>query len=228
MKLLAGMTALALVVALSTSAQAQVSSERVQFAKGASSKTLAGTLKGEQTIDYLVGARAGQRMDVKLETRNGSNYFNVLPPGSDTALFVGASSGGTFSGTLPVSGDYRIRVYLMRNAARRNEMANYALTVAVHGAPTAHAPSPAAKAATGKGDPIRAGNRPAYCRGEVSGMFGTRPNYVKTDKPVRAGDGGSAISGTVDKGSEGVKRFRCSFDANGRFIEVMALTPDGE
>jgi len=228
MQFLAGTVVLTMALALSLSARAQVRPARVQFAKGASSKTLSGTLKGDETIDYLVGARAGQRMDVKLKSQNTSNYFNVLPPGSDTALFVGASEGNTFSGPLPASGDYRIRVYLMRNAARRNEVANYTLAVAVNGTPKANPVAPASKAATGKGDPISAGNMPAYCRGEVSGMFGTRPTYVKTDKSVRAADGSSAISGTVDKGSEGIKRFKCRFDANGRFIEVMALTPDGE
>ena len=62
----------------------------LRFAKGASSATVKGTLKGDQTIDYKVGARAGQTMKVTLQSSNGSNYFNVLPPGSsDVAVFVG-------------------------------------------------------------------------------------------------------------------------------------------
>jgi hypothetical protein len=32
----------------------------------------------------------------------------------------------------------------------------------------------------------------------------------------------------VDKGSEGIKKFRCRFDARGRFVDVVAMTPDGE
>ena len=76
--------------------------------------------------------------------------------------------------------------------------------------------------------PVAPGNRKAYCRGEVSGMYNTRPNYVTTGKLLKAGDGSTSVSGSVDKGSEGMKKFKCRFDAHGRFIDVMALTPDGE
>ena len=43
-----------------------------------------------------------------------------------------------YEGTLPATGDYKIRVYLMRSAARRNEVANYRLEMIVSG-PAAHA-----------------------------------------------------------------------------------------
>lgn len=59
-------------------------------------------------------------------------------------------------------------------------------------------------------------------------MYGTRPIYVKTQRPVRARNGSISISGTVDKGTEGIKRFKCRFDRRGNFIDVMAMTPDGE
>jgi len=76
--------------------------------------------------------------------------------------------------------------------------------------------------------PVTPGNRKAYCRGEVSGMYGTKSAYVKTGKLVVARDKTTSVSGTVDKGNEGIKKFKCRFDAKGRFIDVMALTPDGE
>ena len=76
--------------------------------------------------------------------------------------------------------------------------------------------------------PISPGNRKAYCRGEVSGMYGTKPAYVTTGKLVRARDGTTSVSGTVDKGNEGIKKFKCRLDAKGRFIDVMAMTSDGE
>lgn len=206
--------------------QAQIRTERVQFAKGASSKTITGTLKGDASVDYVVGARAGQTMSVTLKPGNASNYFNVLPPGSETALFVGSSSGNTYTGSLPADGDYRIRVYLMRNAARRNEASNYTLTVGVTGASAAA--TPAAPAAKPGAAVVTAGNMPAFCRGEVAGQYGTKPIYVKTEAAARAKDGSTSIPGTVDKGNEGMKRFQCRFDAKGRFIDVMALTRDGE
>jgi hypothetical protein len=106
----------------------------VQFAKGASSATLKGSIKGDQTIDYKLSAKSGQTMSVKLKTSNLSNYFNVLPPDSkDVAIFVGSSGGSEWAGSLPTDGEYTVRVYLMRNAARRNEAANYTLTVGIAG-----------------------------------------------------------------------------------------------
>lgn len=86
---------------------------------------------------------------------------------------------------------------------------------------------PPAVMPVGTGDVITPGNRPAYCRGEVSSMYGTKPRYIKTAKPKHGGSG-TTIDGTVDKGGEGMKTFQCRFDNKGRFIDVMALTPDGE
>jgi hypothetical protein len=119
--------------------------ERVTFAKGASSATIKGTLKGGADVDYLVRAAAGQTLEVKLQGTNGQNYFNVLPPGSaDVAMFTGSMTGEpSWSGVLPADGDYAIRVYLMRPAARRNESSRYTLTVAVTG--KALPPLPAAR-----------------------------------------------------------------------------------
>jgi len=95
----------------------------IHFAKGASSATVKGTIKGDQTVDYTVRARAGQTMSVKLTTRHGANYFNVLPPGSDdVAIFVGSSGGSEWSGALQADGEYKLRVYLMRWARRREAM----------------------------------------------------------------------------------------------------------
>lgn len=111
--------------------------ERVSFAKGASSATIRGTLKGGNDVDYLVRAAAGQTLEVKLAATNTQNDFNVLPPGSqNVAMYVSSMTGErTYSGMLPSDGDYAIRVYLGRAAARRNETSKYTLTVSVAGKP---------------------------------------------------------------------------------------------
>lgn len=112
-----------------------VRQQRVSFARGASSAAVQGSVKGDDTIDYVLGARAGQTMRVTLKSSSASNYFNVLPPGSETAIAnTSASTSNSWAGALPADGDYRIRVYLMRSAARRGESANYTLTVAITGA----------------------------------------------------------------------------------------------
>ena len=110
-----------------------IETKRVQFARGASSATLKGALKGDAIHDYVLGAKAGQTMQVTLETSSTSAYFNVLPPGSEAAIFIGSTSGNEWSGTLPADGDYRVRVYLMRSAARRHETATYTLSVGITG-----------------------------------------------------------------------------------------------
>ena len=125
---------LALLSPLPALAQAS-KSQRVQFKPGASSATIEGTIKGDQDIDYVVGAKQGQSMNVSLATKHGSTYFNLLAPGeTNVAFFIGSTSGNQYEGTLPASGDYRIRVYMMRSAARRNEVANYRLEISITGA----------------------------------------------------------------------------------------------
>lgn len=115
-----------------TAQAGDIRSERVQFPKGEIGTTIKGSIKGRETVDYKLRARAGQGMIVGLETDNSSNYFNVMAPGeSNAAFFIGSNEGNRFEGDLPESGDYTIRVYLYRNAARRGESARYSLEVAI-------------------------------------------------------------------------------------------------
>jgi len=126
---------LAQVLAGLAAADSGIRRERVQFAMGASSAAIKGQLKGDAMVDYVVRAAAGQTLSVQLQKTNAQNYFNVMPPGSTgSAMFVG-DSGENYSGTLPTDGDYVVRVYLMRPAARRGESSNYTLTVGVNGKP---------------------------------------------------------------------------------------------
>ena len=114
-------------------ADAGIRQEKVQFAKGASSAVIKGQLKGDAMVDYVVRAAAGQTLSVELQKTNAQNYFNVMPPGSTgRAMFVG-DSGENYSGVLPTDGDYIVRVYLMRPAARRGESSNYTLTIGASG-----------------------------------------------------------------------------------------------
>ena len=116
---------------------AQARQERIQFQSGKSETTVQGKIKGEQMVDYLINAKAGQSMTINLKTNNGANYFNIYSPekvpGNDQALFIGDVNGTSYQGTLPTSGNYLVRVFLMRSAARRNEVANYKLQVKITG-----------------------------------------------------------------------------------------------
>jgi len=154
-------------------AKDEIRKERVQFKKGATTATIKGNIKGYETVDYLLGAKAGQHMNVSLATKHGATYFNILAPGeNEVAMFNASVSQNRYEGALPASGDYKIRVYMMRSAARRNEAASYTLTVGITGSPKASdfgkAPASDAKV---KGTPYHA--------------TGPLPCTMGNDKPVQ-------------------------------------------
>jgi hypothetical protein len=125
-----------------------IHTERVHFKKGANSALVESSIKGYEIVDYVLGARAGQYMNVSLATKHGATYFNILAPGENVvAMFNGSVSQNQYEGTLPATGDYKVRVYMMRSAARRNEVANYRLEMIINGAgqSAAHASSHDAK-----------------------------------------------------------------------------------
>ena len=148
----------ALVAATSSARAADaIESRPLQFARGATSATVKGALKGNQIVDYILRAKAGQTLAVALKTSNGANYFNVLPPGSTgAAIFIGSIGGNDWTGPLPADGEYRVRVYLMRSAARRHERADYTLTVGISGSAAAASGSAPAGDAKVKGTPYHA------------------------------------------------------------------------
>lgn len=87
------------------------------------------SIKGDQTAQYTFNAKAGQILTVDFKQSNTSAYFNILAKGADYALFNGSIMGNHFLGPLPGDGEYTVQVYLMRNAARRNEVAKYDLSL---------------------------------------------------------------------------------------------------
>ncbi len=97
--------------------------QRVTFPKGASGATINATIVGDKSLTYVLGAKAGQRLQIEMTTSNPSAYFNVTTPGANEAVHIGSVVGNIFDGFLPASGDYTVEVYLMRNAARRGETA---------------------------------------------------------------------------------------------------------
>jgi hypothetical protein len=101
----------------------------VEFADGTARTQVSGHIAGRDSVDHVVPAAAGQTLAVTLSADSPMAYFNVLPPGSEEAVFIGSTSGNTFRGVLENSGDHTIRVYLMRAGARRGESSNYTLDV---------------------------------------------------------------------------------------------------
>lgn len=110
----------------------QVISKKVIFPKGKSSIVVQGTLVGNQTIDYVIAAKQGQQLHVELTKKGNDAYFNVLPPGSEgEAAFIGQNSGNKCSMILSQSGIFKIRVYQLRNSAKRGEKVSYSLSISI-------------------------------------------------------------------------------------------------
>ena len=151
-------------------AQSDIRTERVRFGRGATSAVIHGKITGREPVDYVLKAGKGLYMNVSMATDNGANYFNILAPGeNEIAIFNGSSAENQYEGLLPKSGDYKIRVYMMRSAARRNEVANYRLemiiTAGVNKSPTAEASTP--------------GTMMAQCRARAGEVMKTRLPDIK-------------------------------------------------
>jgi hypothetical protein len=116
-------------VLLASPATAQIRTRPLTLAPDAKPVTLTDILFGEETIDVTLPAKSGNTLNVTLTSKQPQAYFNVLPPGSDEAIFIGSVSGSTFTGPLPKDGTYIVRVYQMRAAARRNETADVKLSL---------------------------------------------------------------------------------------------------
>ena len=114
--------------------QPGIQQQQVQFKHGETGARLKGRLEGDQTIDHTLTAGAGQTLRIQLAPSNASDCFNLLPPGSDEAIHIGSSASNDFAGALKTGGTHAIRVYLMRNAARRNENTTDTLDVGTSGA----------------------------------------------------------------------------------------------
>jgi len=209
----------ATIVALTASlalAAAGIRTERVHFKAGASSAVIEGKITGDETVDYVLGARKGQSMNVSMATDNGANYFNIIAPGeTDVAMFNGSVAENQFEGVLPESGDYKIRVYLMRSAARRNEVAKYRLEMVVSDA--------------AKGAAAPAGGGDAKVAGTAYNATGNIPCSMGKGQPTgscpfgvtRTGGGSGSVTVTKPDG-----RTRTIFFEKGKAISADTSQAD--
>ncbi len=101
---------------------------RIEFKRGTTSTTISGTVRGDEQAEYVLGARKGQRLVIKLTSVPAkSSVFQLLGPDNDT-LGLEYDANYDYSGTLPKTGDYFITV------ARPGESkgtSRYKLTVSV-------------------------------------------------------------------------------------------------
>ena len=120
-----------LVATVATAAGQGIRTESLSPGEPNTLVTVEDTLIGDEIVDYTVRAERSQIISVDLLASNASTYFNILPAGSDEALFIGSTEGNVADIPAPAAGSYRIRVYLMRSAARRGESSDYVLAVSI-------------------------------------------------------------------------------------------------
>ena len=86
------------------------SAERVRFQKGSSSAQVAGKISGGKPVVYVVGARKGQTLEIKIAdgAENNDTVVEIFAPGGES--LTGEDYGKNWRGKLPQDGDYRISV----------------------------------------------------------------------------------------------------------------------
>ena len=130
--LISKIAALMLLLTVATNALAQQASrETVGIDELNELRIVEDTITGDEIVDYQVSGERSQILSVDLMTSNPANYFNILPAGSNQAIFIGSTQGTVADLRLPESGAYVIRVYLIRSAARRGETADFTLGISL-------------------------------------------------------------------------------------------------
>jgi hypothetical protein len=100
--------------------------KRVKFAKGRSSATMSGAVIRGDRDTYILGAKGGQLMSVKITSLEKNAAFEIIAPDGEYLTDIRESEDAfSWSGSLPVDGDYRIVV----GGTRGN--ASYKLTVSI-------------------------------------------------------------------------------------------------
>jgi hypothetical protein len=100
---------------------------RVEFKRGTHSSTLKGRLRGDEQAEYVLGAQVGQNVTINVVAVPAAAIaFEMLTPNGEA--FKLQSSGTTWSGVLPETGDYMLYVRIAGTKTRR---ANYTLTLSI-------------------------------------------------------------------------------------------------
>jgi hypothetical protein len=102
---------------------------RIEFKRGTTSTTISGTVRGDEQAEYLLAAKKGQRLIIKLTSVPAkSSVFQLLGPDNDT-LGLEFDANYVYSGVLPKTGDYFITV---SRPGQSKGTSKYKLTVTVH------------------------------------------------------------------------------------------------
>ena len=101
---------------------------RIEFKRGATSTIISGTVRGDEQAEYVLSARQGQRLTIKLTSvPMKSSVFQLLGEDNDT-LGLEHDANFDISIVLPKTGDYFINV---KRPTEAKGTSRYKLTVAI-------------------------------------------------------------------------------------------------
>jgi len=98
---------------------------RIQFAQGAVSATVSGTVTFPNRPQYILYAFKGQRMTVQITSADSAANFSILGVSDGYPLKRFENEDRAWSGILPTTQDYILQVAVTGGSA------NYSLTVAI-------------------------------------------------------------------------------------------------
>lgn len=160
-----------LILTTGVATMAVAETKQITFAKGKSSAVVKGTIKGDESVDYVLRAGAGQTLNVDFKASKGAAFFNVIAAGGNDTLFNGMSDGNHYSGTLPSNGEYIIRAYLKGGAKDSDKPVTFTIKVGI----------PATGQATGgaEGQPSETAVAEKPCLAAVAKQVGKSSNLLK-------------------------------------------------
>ncbi len=103
--------------------------QRIQFARGKSSANLSGTLSNNQEMHYVFGAKAGQKITLKVTSAPKGNFFDFDLQGDGFDLETEYDYYTNYSFTAPETGDYL--VFVRKRPTEKTTTAKFYLTLTI-------------------------------------------------------------------------------------------------
>ena len=128
-------TILLAILSLTQIALAADKTSRVKIKKGDTTAEVKGTIVGYDVHNYVLNAKAGQTIQVKVEQLKGNGIqYRVFLKDNDSVTVGGIlqEPGMETSGQLPESGDYVLAIGVNRNQARQKQVNRYSANITVH------------------------------------------------------------------------------------------------
>ena len=102
---------------------------RIKFAKGKSSTILSGTLSNSEQMEYVFGAKAGQKITLKVTSQPKGGFFDFTIDGDGFELETEMDSYYDYTFTAPQTGDYL--VFVRKRPTEKTKTAKFFLTLSI-------------------------------------------------------------------------------------------------